>query len=51
MTLEGDDKELSSIFELQWLFHKDAFLKLNTGIGLIQETPDFAPEIGVMFRF
>ena len=51
MTLEGNDKELASIFELQWFFNKDAFLKLNTGIGLTQETPDFAPEIGVMFRF
>ena len=51
MTLEGNNKELSSIFELQWYFHKQAFLKLNTGIGLSQEATDYAPEIGVMFRF
>jgi len=51
MTLEGEGKELSSIFELQWYFHKQAFLKLNTGIGLTREAPDYAPEIGVMFRF
>ena len=51
MTLEGSKKELSSIFELQWYFHKQAFLKLNTGIGLTREAVDYAPEIGIMFRF
>ncbi|MBI4005783.1 MAG: hypothetical protein HY356_03860 [Gammaproteobacteria bacterium] len=51
MTLEGDKKDLASIFELQWFFHDQAFLKLNTGIGLTREATDFAPELGVMFRF
>jgi hypothetical protein len=46
MTLEGDNKELASIFELQWFFHDQAFLKLNTGIGLTREATDLCPGTG-----
>ena len=51
-TMEAQkDTEFSAIFEYQWFFHKNAMLKLNSGFGLNREAADFAPEIGVTFRF
>ncbi len=50
-TLEGESDELSLIGEAQWFFSHVAVLKLNCGFGLTQKAPDFAPEVGVLFRF
>jgi len=49
--LEGESDELSAIGEIQYAFAKNATLKLNLGVGLTQKTADFAPEIGILFRF
>ncbi len=50
-TLEGETDEVSLIGEAQWFFSRVAFLKLNCGFGLTEKAPDFAPEVGVLFRF
>jgi hypothetical protein len=50
-TLEGESDEVSAIGELQWWLHPRAFLKLNSGFGLTEKSPDVAPEVGVMLTF
>ena len=49
-TIEGEEDEISIIGEVQWRFMSNAFLKLNCGFGLMEEAPDIAPEVGVMFE-
>jgi hypothetical protein len=49
--LEGESAEVSLIDEAQWSFSPHAFLKLNCGFGLAEQSPDVAPEVGVMFHF
>ncbi len=46
--LEGASDELSFIGELQYFFTPRAYLKFNSGFGLTQKSPDYAPEIGIM---
>lgn len=50
-TLEGEDDEVSLIGEAQWTLRPGTILKLNSGFGLTQKAPNFAPEIGVLFTF
>lgn len=50
-TVEGEDDEISLIGEAQWFFGRHGFLKLNSGFGLTEKAPDFAPEVGVVFSF
>jgi len=49
--IEGDQDEVELILEAQRRLSANATLKLNSGFGLTSKAPDFAPEIGVMFRF
>jgi hypothetical protein len=49
--LEGESEEVSLIGEAQWSFNPHALLKLNCGFGLSQQSPDIAPEIGVLVHF
>jgi hypothetical protein len=49
--IEGDQDEVELIVEGQRRLSPHATLKLNSGFGLTSKAPDFAPEIGVMFRF
>ena len=49
--IEGDQDEVELIIEGQRRLGARATLKLNSGFGLSSKAPDFAPEIGVMFRF
>jgi len=51
VSLEGEQDELSLIGEVQYTLGKNAILKINSGFGLTKKAPDFAPEIGVLFRF
>lgn len=51
LTLEGEESELSIIGEAQYALSKNATLKLNLGQGLTKKDRQFAPEIGVLFRF
>jgi hypothetical protein len=48
--LEGTQDELSLISEIQWHFHKRAFLRLNSGFGLTAKATDWSPEVGVVVR-
>lgn len=51
-SLEGNQlDEVALITELQWHFHRRAFLKVNNGWGLTTNATDFAPEAGVMISF
>ncbi len=50
-TVEGEDDEVSLVGEAQWAFRRNAFFKFNSGFGLTEKAPDFAPEIGVMITF
>jgi hypothetical protein len=49
--LEGSQDELELITELQWHFSRHAYLKVNNGLGLTPKATDWAPEVGVVFRF
>jgi hypothetical protein len=50
--IEGNQlDEVALITELQWHFHRRAFLKVNNGWGLTTNATDFAPEIGLMISF
>jgi len=52
LSLEGDElDEVVAIGELQYKISKNVELKLNSGFGLTKKAPDFAPEIGLLFRF
>jgi len=52
LSLEGVQKdEVSIIGELQYTLGRNAVLKLNSGFGVTEKAPNFAPEIGVMFNF
>jgi len=50
-TIEGESDEVSLIGEAQYFISPHAFLKLNSGFGLTEKSPDIAPEVGVMFTF
>jgi hypothetical protein len=51
VALEGEDEDLALITEAQYFFTPRIFLKINSGFGLTQKVPDFAPEIGLMMSF
>lgn len=51
VSLEGEQDVLSLIGEVQYTLGKNATLKINSGFGVTKKAPDFAPEIGVLFRF
>lgn len=50
--IEGNQlDEVDFVNEIQWHFHRRAYLKLGTGIGLTPNATDLSPEVGIMFRF
>ncbi len=49
--VEGTFDEVSLIPELQLHVSNALFFKMNAGIGLTSKATDFAPEMGVVFRF
>ena len=50
-SLEGEDDEVSLIGEAQLTIGRRAIIKLNSGFGLTEKAPDFAPEVGIIFSF
>jgi len=50
-TLEGEDSDVSLIFETQWHITDSAFLKIGSGFGVTGKAEEFSPEMGVMFSF
>ena len=49
--IEGNMDEAELIPAMIWEFKKDMSLNMSAGLGLTAEATDFAPEIGLMFRF
>jgi hypothetical protein len=50
--IEGNQiDEIEFVNEVQWFLHPRAYVKVGAGIGLTPNATDFAPEIGIMFRF
>lgn len=50
-TLEGEDSDISLIFETQWRIDKNSFWKIGSGFGLTGDAEAFSPELGVMYTF
>ena len=51
LAFEGEQDEQSIIGEVQYSLSKNIALKVNCGFGVTKKAPDFAPEIGLLFRF
>jgi len=52
LSIEGDQlDEVSIIGEVQYSLINNAVLKLNCGFGVTEKAPNYAPEIGVLFKF
>jgi hypothetical protein len=49
--VEGTQDEIELITEFQWHISKKVFIKLNNAFGVTSKATDWAPEIGIMFRF
>lgn len=49
--VEGTQDEVELITEAQWHLSQRMFVKLNSAFGLTSKATDWAPEIGIMFRF
>ncbi|MFN7973635.1 MAG: hypothetical protein U0166_15010 [Acidobacteriota bacterium] len=49
--IEGEQEDIQAIGELQWHVSHHCTLKFNSGFGVTQKAEDFAPEVGVLFRF
>lgn len=49
--VEGTEDEVEGITDLQWGLTPTVVLKLNNAFGLTSKATDWAPEVGVMFRF
>jgi hypothetical protein len=51
LAFEGEQDEQSIIGEVQYNLSKNIVLKVNCGFGVTKKAPEFAPEIGLLFRF
>ena len=52
LSIEGDQlDEVSIIGEVQYSLTNNAVLKLNCGFGVTEKAPNYAPEIGGLFKF
>jgi hypothetical protein len=49
--VEGSEDEVEGIAELQIALSRSVILKLNNAIGLTSKATDWAPELGILFRF
>ncbi len=49
--IEGSQDEVELITEAQVFFARNIYMKLNNAFGLTSKAPDWAPEIGVVFKF
>jgi hypothetical protein len=49
--IESEDKSMTIFFEAQWFVRKNMYFKFNSGFGLTESAPSFAPEIGLAMVF
>jgi len=51
LIVEGSQDEVSFITDMQFHLSPHVFIRLNSGFGITSKSPDFTPEIGVLFHF
>jgi hypothetical protein len=51
LVVEGEQDEVSRIPELQWHLTDTVLVKLNSAFALTSKATDWAPEVGMVFRF
>ena len=51
LAVEGSQDEWACVPEVQWHFHPNMFLKLNSAFALTSKAEDWAPEVGLMISF
>jgi hypothetical protein len=49
--IEGTQDEIGVVPEFQWHASRNVVFKFNSGVGITSKATDFAPEVGVLFRF
>jgi hypothetical protein len=49
--VEGETDEIQMILQAEARLSRRVSLKLNSGFGLTEKAPDYAPEIGLLFTF
>ncbi len=49
--LEGTQDEWEGITDLQWFLSSDISVRINNAFGITPKATDYAPEIGIVFRF
>jgi hypothetical protein len=51
VVIEGEQDEVSLITDLQFHISKNVFIRVNNGFGITSKSPDYTPEVGVLFHF
>jgi hypothetical protein len=49
--IEGSQDEVEFITDLQFHFNETIMLRVNNAFGVTSKATDYAPEVGVLFRF
>jgi hypothetical protein len=49
--VEGSQDEVELITDLQFHVIPNAFIRVNNAFGLTSKATDYAPELGILFRF
>ncbi len=49
--MEGTQDEAEFITDLQFHFNENVFLRINNSFGITPKATDYAPELGVLFKF
>ncbi len=51
LVIEGADDEIEFITDLQFHINPKTFIRINNAFGVTSKATDYAPEVGVVFRF
>jgi hypothetical protein len=49
--IEGSQDEIELITDLQFHVFENGFIRINNAFGVTKKATDYAPEIGILFRF
>ena len=49
--VEGSEDEIELITDLQFHILPNAFIRINNAFGVTKKATDYAPEVGILFRF
>ena len=50
-SVEGEEDEVSVIGEVQYFLTQNILFKLNSGFGITDKAPNYAPEVGIMIIY